>query len=156
MLHLPAVIFCLSFAVGLAFTAQLPAIADEVPPGVPQMPKAMSVGELSDLKGNIAVATGLVRIGQTQKDPHALLVALRILSGLGADVAVPQSAAPGKRPQMYDLGALAAEAKTYAAGNSELIDAISAIDMTKPQGNCYWAWECNDVYCDRYYICTSD
>jgi hypothetical protein len=146
----------ISLAISLIFTATLQVAADDPPLGVAQMPKAMSVAELSQLKGNIAVATGLVRIGQSQKDAHALLVALRILSGIGADVALPQSAAPGKRPQMYDLEALAAEARTYAAGNQDLLNAIAAIDATKPQNYCYWAWECNDVYCDRYYICTSD
>lgn len=123
---------------------------------VAQLPKTMSVAELATLKGDIAIASGLVRIGQAEKDPHALLVAARILAGLKADVALPRSTKPGEKPAMFDVGALVNEAKGYAAGNQPLLDALSAVDIGKPQHNCYWAWECNDVYCDRYYICTTD
>lgn len=153
MARFPAV--CAS-AVLIAAATFLPAAADDALQGVAQIPKAMSVADLSALKGNLALASGLVAMGKAQKDPHALLVAAKLLAAVGGGVEVPRSSQSSGKPALYDVAEIVAEAKTYAAGNETLIAELSAIDLTKPQNNCYWAWECNDVYCDRYYICTTD
>lgn len=156
MTRFPAVLAKLSIAAFFTLAAGLPAAADDALQGVAQIPKAMSAADLSALKGNMALASGLVAMGKAQKDPHALLVAAKLLTSVGAGVEVPRSARTNGRPELYDVAAIVSEAKTYAAGNETLIAELSALDLTKPQNNCNWLWECNDVYCDRYYVCTTD
>ena len=156
MARFPAVLAKLAIAALITAAASFPAAAGDTLQGVAQLPKAMSVADLSALKGNIALVTGLVAMGKAQKDPHALLVAAKLLASVGAGVEVPRSSQSSSKPNLYDVAEIVAEAKTYAAGNEALIAELSAIDLTKPQNYCYWAWECNDVYCDRYYICTTD
>ncbi|MGH6821570.1 MAG: hypothetical protein ACREDU_12015 [Methylocella sp.] len=156
MVRFPAVLANLAIAALVTVATHLPAAADDTLQGVAQIPKSMSVADLSALKGNMALASGLVAMGKAQKDPHALLVAAKLLASVGAGVEIPRSSQASGKPQFYDVGEIVAEAKTYAAGNEALIAELSAIDLTKPQNYCNWIWECNDVLCDRYYICTTD
>jgi len=156
MMRFSALLAQLSIAALLTLAAGLPAAADDALQGVAQIPKAMSAADLSALKGNMALASGLVAMGKAQKDPHALLVAAKLLASVGAGVEVPRSARANGKPEVYSVADIVTEAKTYAAGNDSLIAELSAIDLTKPQNYCNWLWECNEVYCDRYYVCSSE
>jgi hypothetical protein len=137
------------------FALKMPGPAQPVE-GIAQLPEALTPAEHLELKTDIAVATRLIRMGRERKDAHALLVALRILSGLGSPVALPRPVRAGEKPAMFDLVSLVAEAKGYALGDQALLDALAAVSLAKPQHSCYWAWECNDVACDRFYTCVAD
>ena len=61
-------------------------------------------------------------LGRPAKDPDMLIVAAKLLSSVGADVADPKATATDGKPTFYDVGKLVEESKSYSANRSS--DAI--------------------------------
>lgn len=134
---------CASLAL-VAFSIQIP--ADLMAQTAPSRPAAQS---MANSAAQVTLASNLVAYGKTNKDPHALLTAAKILSTVGANVEDPA----GKMAN-FDVAGLLKEAKGYAAGNDGLAKEIDAATAKLPQQwVCYYAWACNYYYCSYVYYC---
>ena len=76
----------------------------------------MTAAEIAAGQSKAQVANALVILGRAAKDP--LIVAAKLLSSVGANVADPKAAATDGKPTFYDVGKLVEEAKSYSANRS--------------------------------------
>lgn len=118
-----------------------------------ESPDQVKAGEKSPTERNHALAAAqVVDFGQQQRDPYALLVAVRMMSQLPEPVSMTTLEEGQEQKTPEDLGVhdpleLLAEAKGYAEGNEALshdidtlIAQVEAQDKPRHHAVCFWGW----------------
>lgn len=77
-----------------------------------------------------------------------LIVAARLLSSVGANVADPKATAAGGKPTFYDASKLVEEAKTYSANRSSDVQAVE-----NRAGFCHHEYLCGTLSCSYEWVC---
>ena len=107
--------------------------------------------EAADARTKVATAVALANIAIAEKDGDALLVATRLLASAGPVAKSGETAADGK-PALYDIGAMAASAKSMGADSAKA-DAVAKMPTASTRG--YWYYTC-DSYNNCWWIWVGD
>jgi hypothetical protein len=104
--------------------------------------------EIAEGRSKAQIANALIILGRSAKDPDMLIVAARLLSSVGADVADPKATAVGGKPTFYDVSKLVEEAKTYSANRSSDVPAVQ-----NRAGFCHYEYLCDSLSCSYEWVC---
>jgi hypothetical protein len=113
--------------------------ADEAP--------KMSAAQIAEGQTKAQVANTLVILGRAAKDPDMLIVAAKLLGGIGANVSDPKASSAGARA-FYDVNALVEEAKTYSANRSGEVATVP-----NRAGFCHYEYLCDSLSCSYVWVC---
>jgi hypothetical protein len=108
----------------------------------------MTAAQIADGQSKAQIANALVILGRSAKDPDMLIVAAKLLSSVGANVADPKAAATDGKPTFYDVGKLVEESKSYSANRSS-----EAITPVPKQGFCHYEYLCDSLSCSYVWVC---
>ena len=108
----------------------------------------MTAAQIADGQAKAQIANALVILGRSAKDPDMLMVAAKLLSSVGANVADPKAAPTNGKPTFYDVSKLVEEAKSYAANRSS-----EAITPVPRQGFCHYEYLCDSLSCSYVWVC---
>jgi hypothetical protein len=102
----------------------------------------------------VETAANLAAIAESTKDGAAMLVAAKLLAGVGP-VAKPGEALKDGKPVLLDVKALAESAKSLGA-DAGTADGVAAMSKPQPLGEyCYWYYNCDsNNNCRWDYICS--
>lgn len=101
-----------------------------------------------DARKKVETAVALAEIAEAEGDGDAMLVAAKLLSGVGR---VEKRGEQGAEPTYYSVGDVAAAAKALGA-DADKADAV-ANSATTEREICYWDYECGTFECGWLYIC---
>ena len=120
------------------------ALADEAP----------SPQQLASDRTTVETAANLAAIAEANKDGAAMLVAAKLLAGVGP-VAKPGEVLKDGKPVLLDVKALAEAAKSLGA-DAGAADGVAAMSKPQPKGEyCYWYYNCDsNNNCRWDYICS--
>lgn len=98
-----------------------------------------TLAEIAETQARVKVATGVVALGRAEQDAMMLVVAARILSGVGS-VEGADEASPA-----YDVTTILEEATGLAGDDQYLLDAIAAVSTARADrragGERYCNWQ---------------
>lgn len=116
--------------------------------GLAQDGSQLTAADAAKTRAMLQVATGVITLGRTDKDPMMLIVGARILSGLGA------VSGEGEASSAYDIAAVLDEAKGLAGDDQYLLDAIAAVPADGTERAvaryCNWYQDCGYSIVDPY------
>ena len=116
------------------------------------MAQNLSPTEQLDARKKVETAVALAEIAEAEGDGEGLLVAARLLAGVGK---VERRDSKGAEPSFYSVGDLTAAAKSLGV-DAARADAISSPEAMEPN-YCYWDFEClgsGTFECGWIYACT--
>lgn len=114
----------------------------------------LSPREQMEARVKVQTAVALWEIAEAEGDGEAMLVAGRLLAGVGP---VERRDSTGDEPQFYSVGDIAGAAKALgvdAARADALVSSANA--ATTERGYCYWDYEClgsGTFECGWIYVC---
>lgn len=108
----------------------------------------LSAADAAKTRIMLQVATGVISLGRSNKDPMMMLVGAKILSELGSVTA------EGDASSAYDISAVLGEAKEFAGGNEYLLGEIAAVPTDRSARvsarYCNWYQNCGYSIVDPY------
>ena len=131
------------FAAVLGFAGLSAALAGELTPE-----------QQANARTTVETAANLAAIAEATKDGQAMLVAAKLLAGVGP-VAKPGEALKDGKPVLLDVKSLAETAKSLGA-DAGTADGVAAMSKPQPRGEyCYWYYNCDsNNNCRWDYICS--
>lgn len=116
--------------------------------------QTLSPKEQIDARAKIETAVKLWEIAEAEGDGEAMLVAGRLLAGVGP---VERRDSTGEEPKFYSVGDIAGAAKALGVDASKA-DALASSETagTTERGYCYWDYEClgsGTFECGWIYVC---
>lgn len=114
--------------------------------GLAQDGSQLTAAEAAKTRAMLQVATGVITLGRSNKDPMMLIVGAKILSGLGA------VSSEGDASSALDIATVLDEAKGLAGDNQYLLDEIAAVPAETERGAryCNWYQDCGYSIVDPY------
>ncbi|MBO6717980.1 MAG: hypothetical protein JJ913_08495 [Rhizobiaceae bacterium] len=86
----------------------------------------LTAAQAAETRAKLEIATGVITLGRSNKDPMMLVVGAKILSEIGT------VSGEGEASSAYDIAAVLDEAKGMAGDNQYLLDAIAAVPADRP------------------------
>lgn len=108
--------------------------------GIAQDGSQLSAADAAKTRAMLQVATGVITLGRTNKDPMMMVVGAKILSELGSVTT------EGDASSAYDISAVLGEAKEFAGDNAYLLGEIAAVPTDRSA-------RVNARYCNWYQNC---
>ena len=119
--------------------------------------KNPSAAEQAQEQTKVQVITGLIKLGEENKDPLMLTAAAKVLSGMQSGVADPVASKAAGKPVLYDASKIADQAASLAGEDKGMQEQIKVVrSNAKAAGLRYACWYeqwCDPYYCQWYYVC---
>ena len=119
--------------------------------------KTSSAAEQAQEQTKVEVITGLMKLGEENKDPLMLTAAAKVLSGMKSGVADPVASKAEGKPVLYDASKIAEQAASLAGDDKGMLEQINVVrSNARAAGARYACWYeqwCDPYWCRWYYVC---